>query len=145
MAYLFDTDAISEAMRPRPLTRYLDWLQSVPREDQFTSAVCIGELYHGALRAQNSKRHLEYLQNRLLPAITVLPFDVAIAREYGRLRAELQSTGQPLADADLQIAATAAYHQLELVTGNLRHFDRIPGLTIQRVLIEARQTADPGR
>src|SRR5690606_22590101 len=29
--YLFDTDAISELLRPRPLPRYVEWLRTVPR------------------------------------------------------------------------------------------------------------------
>ena len=38
MPYLFDTDAVSEVLRPRPLPKYLDWLRNVPRDEQFTSA-----------------------------------------------------------------------------------------------------------
>jgi len=57
----------------------------------------------------------------VLVALTVLPFDVAIAKVFGKVRAGLEESGSPLADADLQIAATAIYHGLELVTGNARH------------------------
>lgn len=70
--------------------------------------------------------------------MTVLPYDVATARVYGRLHAELEAAGQILADADLQIAATALHHNLELVTGNLRHFERVAGLRLSRVLEDAR-------
>jgi predicted nucleic acid-binding protein len=35
-----------------------------------------------------------------------------------------------LADLDLLIASTALYHGLVLVTRNLRHFGRVPGLRI---------------
>jgi predicted nucleic acid-binding protein len=50
--YLFDTDAISELLRPRPLPRDVEWLRTVPREDQYTSAVTIGELFIGAYRSR---------------------------------------------------------------------------------------------
>lgn len=139
MAWLFDTDAISEVMRPRPRPGYLEWLRTVPREEQFTSAVCLAELYHGALRAPDGDRHLEHIQRRLLPAITVLPFDRSAARVYGEIRADLERKGLPLSEADLQIAATARYHGLHLVTGNVRHFDRVPGLLIEPVLAEERR------
>jgi tRNA(fMet)-specific endonuclease VapC len=43
-----------------------------------------------------------------------------------------------LADADLQIAATALVHDLELATGNVKHFKRVSGLRVSRVLAEAR-------
>lgn len=138
MAFLFDTDAISEVMKPRPAPKYIEWLHTIPREDQYTSAVVIGELYKGAYRSQASERHLENIEHRILPAVTVLPYDAAIARVFGAVQAALEKDGQVLADADVQIAATAIHHNLELVTGNLRHFERITKLQINRVLANAR-------
>lgn len=138
MAYLFDTDAISELLRPRPLQPYLDWLKAIPREDQFTSAVTVGELFKGAYRSSARERHLKNIEDRVLPAVTALPFDVSVARVFGQVRAHLEQTGNILPDADLQIAATALYHDLELVTGNVRHFERIPDLRINRILAASR-------
>ena len=138
MAYLFDTDAISELLKPRPASGYVRWLAAVPREEQFTSAVVAGELYKGAFRSSAVARHLQNIEKRVLPAVTVLSYDVAAARVYGQIRAHLQSSGRPLADADLQIAATALRHDLELVTGNVKHFKRVPGLRISPALAEAR-------
>lgn len=138
MAYLFDTDAISELLRPQPAPAYVEWLRGIPREDQFTSAVVIGELYRGAFRSSARERHLANIRQRVLPAVTVLPYDVAVAEVYGLLSARLEESGQALADADLQVAATAVYHNLELVTGNLRHFARIPKLRCKSVLKKSR-------
>ena len=138
MAYLFDTDAISELLRSRPAPAYVEWLRGVPREEQFTSSVVIGELYRGAFRSSAKERHLANIRQRVLPAVTVLPYDVAVAEVYGLLSAQLEDSGQALADADLQIAATAVYHNLELVTGNLRHFARIPQLRCNSVLKKSR-------
>ena len=138
MACLFDTDAISELFRPQPAPAYVEWLRGIPREDQFTSAVVIGELYRGAFRSSAQERHLANIRQRVLPAVTVLPYDVAVAEVYGLLSAQLEDSGQALADADLQIAATAVYHNLELVTGNLRHFARIPQLRCNSVLKKSR-------
>lgn len=50
----------------------------------------------------------------------------------------LEDAGERLADADLQIAATAIVHGLAVVTGNVRHFERVPGLVVERVLADAR-------
>lgn len=139
MAYLFDTDALSEALKPKPAAAYVQWLRTVPRAEQFTSAVVVGELYSGAFRSADTARHLENIERRVLPAISVLPYDLPTARIYGRLRGHLEAAGKMLADADLQIAATALQHELELVTGNLRHFERVPDLVIRPVLAEARR------
>lgn len=138
MAFLFDTDAISEVLKPRPARGYVRWLRTVPREDQFTSAVVVGELYKGAFRSREPGRHVANIESRVLPAITVLPYDGAAARVYAQIRASLEMAGRLLADADLQIAATALLHDLELVTGNLKHFARVARLRISSTLADAR-------
>jgi len=56
-----------------------------------------------------------------------------------QLAANLEAEGRPLADADLQIAATALRHDLVLVTGNVGHFERVPGLELERALADARE------
>jgi predicted nucleic acid-binding protein len=97
----------------------------------------VGELYKGAFRSSAVARHLDNVEKRVLPAVTVLSYDLAAARVYGQLRARLESAGWPLADADLQIAATALLHDLELVTGNVKHFKRVPRLRISPALLIA--------
>jgi predicted nucleic acid-binding protein len=92
----------------------------------------------GAYRTAAARRHLANIEERVLPAVTVLPYNVEIARVCGGLQARLMDVGRPIADADAQIAATAIAHGLRLVTGNLHHFERIEGLTIEPALMEAR-------
>ena len=138
VAYLFDTDAISELLRRRPARRYLEWLSTVPRSEQWTSAVVIGELYKGAFRSHDRDRHLRNIDRRVLPALTVLPYDTGVAREFGAIRARLEERGELLPDAGLQIAATAVRHGLTLVTGNLRHFARVAGLDLSDAFAAAR-------
>ena len=138
MAFLFDTDAISELLRPRPAMDYINWIMKIPREEQFTSAVVIGELYKGAYRSQARDRHLTNIEQRILPAVTVLPYDTGTAKIFGEIRAYLEMTGTILPDADIQIASTALGHNLELVTGNLRHFERISGLKLNSIITDSR-------
>lgn len=139
MAFLFDTDAISEVLRRRPLPAYVRWLETIPRAEQFTSAVVVGELYKGAYRSARPEFHLAQIEANVLPAVTVLAYNAAVARTYGEIDGRLHRVRLPLADAGLQIAATALHYGLELVTGNLRHFERIPGLSLVRVLVDARR------
>ena len=139
MPYLFDTDAVSELLRPRPAAAFVTWVRAIPREEQYVSAITVGALYHGAYRSQARERHLTNIEEGVLPAATILPYDVAVAKVFGRIRAELESAGTRLGDADLQIAATAVYHGLELVTGNVRHFERISGLELNRILGAAKK------
>jgi predicted nucleic acid-binding protein len=126
VAFLFDTDAVSGLLRSKPAAAYVRWVRSIPREDQFISAITAGELYHGAFRSSAAHRHLHNIETR------VLPYDAATAKVFGQIRSTLEAAGTPLDDADLQIAATAIHHGLELVTCNLRHFQRVPGIRINR-------------
>jgi len=98
----------------------------------------IGELYKGAYRSDNRERHLSNIEQRVLPAITVLSYDISIAKVFGSIRAHLEETGMSLPDADIQIAATALGYDLELVTGKLRYFNRISGLKLNHVLATSR-------
>jgi tRNA(fMet)-specific endonuclease VapC len=63
--------------------------------------------------------------------VPVLPFHEAAAHTYAELRAHLEHHGSPLAEPDLRIAAIARTFDLVLVTGNERHFRRIPGLVVE--------------
>lgn len=132
-AYLFDTSALSEVLRPRPDDEYVAWLSRLPREEQFTSTVVVGELFCGAMRSRASAKWLRRVEEEILPTVTALPFDLECAREYGRVRAELMDAGTPIGDADAMIAATALRHGLEVVTANVRHFRAVAGLALRPV------------
>ena len=138
MALLFDTDAISEVLRPKPAGLYMAWLRTIPVDEQLTTAITVGELYWGAHRSAARERHLRKIEEALLPSLRVLPFDAKAAKQFGELKAMLDNQGTPLADADLQIASIALVEGHELVTGNLRHFSRVPGLRINTALAASR-------
>ena len=63
MAYLFDTDAISETLRKKPAAAYIQWLRSIPRETQYTSTIVLAELYKGAYRSSNQAQLLEKIRS----------------------------------------------------------------------------------
>jgi tRNA(fMet)-specific endonuclease VapC len=138
MAYLFDTDAISETLIKKSLKEYMAWLTTLTREQQYTSSIVISELYKGAYRSPKKEQLTFKIRTTILPVLTVLPFDTNTARIYGQIAAELEQTGQILAHPELQIAATAIQHKLELVTGNIKHFARVPNLVINPILSDAR-------
>lgn len=133
--YLLDTDILSNLLRRTPSTSLIARLASVPQEEQFTSSITLGELVYGAYRLrERTHALLEKLEESLLPNLPVLPFDSSAAIRYGEVRAELERRGTPVGEADLRIAAIALDHQLTVVTGNVRHFAKIPGLTVENWL-----------
>lgn len=135
--YLLDTDIVSNLLTRTPSTSLTYRLASVPRDRQFTSSITIGEVVYGACRMESRKEYLlEQLQKRILLNLPILPFDLDAARTYGEVRAELERRGLPIGDADLQIGAIALSRDLTVITGNVRHFARIPGLSVENWLQE---------
>lgn len=133
--YLLDTDILSNLAKRTPSTALIAKLASVPPEDQFTSSITLGELLYGAYRLPTrTSLFLERIEGALLPNLPVLPFDAAAARRYGELRADLERQGTPIGEADLRIGAIALSRGLTVVTGNVRHFQRIPDLSVENWL-----------
>jgi tRNA(fMet)-specific endonuclease VapC len=131
--YCFDTDVLSATIRREPSLALIRRLAQVPPSEQFTTAITMGELLYGAAR-RDSARLSEQVRDLIRGALIVLPFDESAARAYGSLRAQLESEGRPLAEPDLRIASISLSRDLTLVTGNVRHFDRVPGLAIENWL-----------
>ena len=101
-----------------------------PDEELATTAISVAELTHGAQRSARRDDNLARLEV-LLSALFILPFDESAARRFGRLKADLESAGEPLDDLDLQIASIALENNLPLLTNNTKHFKRIEGLQLQ--------------
>jgi predicted nucleic acid-binding protein len=88
-------------------------------------------MVYGAYRSDRHEHFLRLLEERLWPNVQILPFDRAAAETYGRIRADLERAGTPLAEPDLRIASIAITNELIVVTGNVRHFARVPGLRVE--------------
>ncbi|MFN8466071.1 MAG: PIN domain-containing protein [Caldilineaceae bacterium] len=122
---VLDSDHCIELLRGRLDVR--DW--AAADELLAVTTITVGELVHGARRSAQPERNLARVEV-LLAAVEVLPFGEAAARRFGLLKADLERSGQRLADLDLQIAATCIASGATLATHNLRHFGRIEGLAV---------------
>jgi tRNA(fMet)-specific endonuclease VapC len=128
--YCFDTDVVNEAIGPDPSLDLIRRLAALPAEEQYTTAITVSELLYGAARKSN--RELARRIREFIPMLArVLPFDLDAAEQYGVLRASLEQAGKRLAEPDLRIASIALARDLTLVTGNTRHFARVPGLRVE--------------
>ncbi len=129
--YLFDTDAISQVIKRNPSIPFIRRVASIDIEKQFTTAITVGELVYGALKSNRPEYFIDKLERLVWPNIQILPFDEESAKIYGKLRAELERKGTPLIEPDLRIASIAICHDLIIITGNIRHFLKIPGLKVE--------------
>jgi tRNA(fMet)-specific endonuclease VapC len=131
--YCFDTDVVSATMRREAPLGLIRKLALVPPAEQFTTAIALGEIVYGTAKAKSDELAAR-VRELVLTGISVLAFDRAAAEVYGVLRARLELEGQRLAEPDLRIASIALARDLTLVTGNVRHFQRVPGLRVENWL-----------
>ena len=134
MSYLLDTNIISHPSKKNPSPKLMRRMALVPPQQQFTSAITIGEMVCGALRSNRPEALLARFEEDVLPFYTVLPFDFEGAKVYGKISSDLERKGRPIDEADLRIASIALANNLTLVTDNVRHFVRIEGLTVENWL-----------
>ena len=131
---VFDTDVLSLLMRGRLPEQARRRMARVAPEDAKTTAITLGELHYGALRSAAARRWLAAI-DELRARLECLPFDATAAERYGELRAHLEAKGRRLDDADLRVAAICSARGLTLVSGNSRHFVRVPGLRFENWLL----------
>ncbi len=132
--YLFDTDTITNIVKPQPSPTLLQRLGKTTKNQQYISTITISEIVYGAEKSNRPDFHLNNLETVLLPAVNIIGFDSKAAYVCGRIRAELEKRGTPLDLADLEIASIAIANDLILVSNNLRHFKRVPLLQYENWL-----------
>lgn len=119
MAYLLDTNVVSETRRRRPNANVLRWFASVDGDDLYLSVMVLGEIRQGIerlrARAPDQAAEFEAWIDRLEHdyADHILPISADVADEWGRLNAPVA-----LPVVDTLLAATAKVHDLTLVTRN---------------------------
>lgn len=129
MSYLLDTNVWARYLNGRsPAIRQK--FREVDLTQVFIWSIVKSELAYGAFKSRNPD--LTYRkQNDLITLFVSLPFDDVSALIFGRLKAQLELTGEMIGIKDLQIAAIALANDLTLVTHNTGEFGRVAGLTIQ--------------
>ena len=127
---LIDTDAISHLVRGVDRGQLVSKLAAVSPEDRYISAVTLAELLYGLEKKKPAAKLKRQLQS-IIKRVAVVPFDDAAARVYARIRSRVEQAGKPLSHPDLQIAAIAVARGFRLLTGNVRHFERVEGLLVE--------------
>ena len=121
--HLLDTDTASfiiKARSPEVEAR----LAAVPPDRVCVSAVTRAELIYGLKRLSPTHR-LHIAVRQFFRIVRVLAWDADAADWYAEIRHQLTTTGQPIGEMDMMIAAHALATGAVLVTNNTRHFGRV--------------------
>ncbi|MBI4578613.1 MAG: type II toxin-antitoxin system VapC family toxin [Planctomycetes bacterium] len=129
MKYLLDTSTCIHYLNQKN-TAVRARLEVLRPADIALCAVVKAELFYGAFKSQRPEETLAAVE-RFCAAFASLPFTDRTAQIAGELRATLDRRGEPIGPYDLLIAATAAEHNLTLVSANVKEFERVAGLRIE--------------
>ena len=132
MARLIDSSVFIELERRGESLSQL--LGAVADEPFALASITASELLVGVQRSDSAQRRFRRLDfvERVLSEVPILAFDLEIARIHAKLAVELKETGRPIGANDLLTAATARHGGYAVLTHNLRDFQRVAGLVVQR-------------
>jgi tRNA(fMet)-specific endonuclease VapC len=123
MLHMLDTDIASYIIRGRS-PEVEAKLSAIEPSMVCVSVITRAELLYGLKRLPPGHRlHLGVRQ--FLKIVRALPWDAEAADFYAEIRHQLVTTGQPIGELDMMIAAQSLSAAAVLVTNNTRHYERI--------------------
>ena len=130
MTYLVDANVLSEATKPAPAARALDWLR---RHEPVivVDPIIVGEVRFGILKlpAGKNRRRMEQWFAQVVVTLRCLPWDRTTGLRWAELVADMRTIGRAMPIKDSMIAATALVHGLTVSTRNVRDF-RVAGVRV---------------
>ena len=129
MAWLLDTNVLSELRRPKPEPRVVDFVASCPLDELYVSVVTLAEIRFGIELVDEPNRRAElndWLTHKVRPMFEhrVLQITEDIMLKWRLLVEEGRKSGHTFSQPDLIIAATAIHHGLTVVTRDRSDYDK---------------------
>jgi predicted nucleic acid-binding protein len=129
MAWLLDTNILSELRRPKPEQKVVTFVAGCPLDQLYISAVTLAEIRFGIELVGEPNRRADlsdWLANKVRPMFgeRVLQITEDIMLKWRLLVEEGRKTGHTFSQPDLIIAATAIHHGLTLVTRDRSAYDK---------------------
>lgn len=119
----FLVDLERELLQSEPGAAH-ELLQRHASEPLYLTATVAGELAAGS--ASEARNRWE----EMVAPFHVLPCDLDVCWHYGRIDRHLRANGMLIGANDMWIGATALAHGMAVVTRNVSHYRRIPGLEV---------------
>lgn len=92
------------------------------------SVITFYEILNGLL-FKDARAQLQRFQ-QFVQLNQILPVNVVVAEVAAKIYADLRRSNQMIGHNDVLIGATAIENDLTLITNNINHFSRIPGLSL---------------
>jgi predicted nucleic acid-binding protein len=128
MKYLLDTCALSEYLKKKPDHSVISWMSEQDENALFLSILTIGEIKKGIVKIENLHPEKARMLSQWLDSIEarftsrILPIEQDVIDVWAKMCGEALRRGQKLPVIDSLIAETCRYHNLNLVTRNVKNF-----------------------
>lgn len=128
--YLVDANVLSEAIKPDPNVRVVEWLQDYEPE-LAVDPIILGEVRFGILLLPRGRRRsrLERWFEEGVRRLQCIPWEASTGLRWAELLATLRASGRAMPIKDSLIAATALSHDLTIATLDRRDFEAA-GVTV---------------
>lgn len=131
---IFDTNLISEAIKPACEPCVRDWLKTIDHREPCTTTINLLEVRSGISLLPDGRRKTELreLTEAYIAAVfanRLLAFDNACASAFAEIHADMKRRGRAISFADCQIAAIALINACPVATRDTDPF-RDTGLEV---------------
>ncbi len=129
MLYILDTDICSYIIRKHPPPVLATMEATVQQGHEIAiSAITYGELMLGAKRSGNPAKHLTLINELCERLHDIYAWDARATEQFADLQTLLLNQGTPIGINDTLIAGHVLSLEATLVTNNVKHFGKVPGL-----------------
>ena len=124
---MLDTDTSSYIIKQRPAS-VIEKFETCFPEEISISVVTYAELLFWTKRSEKTDRQIIDV---FVSELVVHSWNEQAAEIYAEIRHNLQRSGKLIGAMDMLIAAHAQSLEATLITNNTKHFERIPGLSVE--------------
>jgi len=129
--YLIDSDILIYFLKGKK--EVIEKISQIPIDNLYISIINYTELIYGAYNSAKIEQNLKVIEP-FLDNFKVLEFTKTSSLIFAKEKARLKKSGNIIADMDLMIASIAIENDCILISNNIKHFQRIQNLELEKKL-----------
>ena len=129
--YLIDSDILIYFLKGKQ--EIVEKISKIPIDNLYISRINYTELIYGAYNSTRVEQNLKVIEP-FLDNFKILEFTKKSSLIFAKEKARLKKNGNLIADMDLMIASIAIENDCVLISNNIKHFQRIQNLELEKKL-----------